>query len=85
MTISPIGDVYRQAVARLRTNYPKALNFTIKITMLKLLPKFAIGIATAALSTGVIATSLAQNSWERVKLKDKVLTEVFKDAFSSPT
>lgn len=62
MVIAPIGDVYGQAVARLRTNYPKALNFTIKITMLKLLPKFAIGIATAALSTGVIGTSLAQNS-----------------------
>ncbi|OYD88535.1 hypothetical protein CDG77_23255 [Nostoc sp. 'Peltigera membranacea cyanobiont' 213] len=30
--------------------------------MLKLLPKFAMGIATAALSTGVIGTSLAQNS-----------------------
>ena len=30
--------------------------------MLKLLPKFSIAIVTAALSTGVIATSQAQNS-----------------------
>ncbi|WP_335119487.1 hypothetical protein [Nostoc sp.] len=30
--------------------------------MLKLLPKFSIWIATAALTTGVIATSQAQNS-----------------------
>lgn len=27
MVIAPIRDVYRQTVARLRTNYPKALNF----------------------------------------------------------
>ncbi|QKQ77700.1 hypothetical protein FBB35_06930 [Nostoc sp. TCL240-02] len=30
--------------------------------MLKLLPKFTIGFATAALSTGIITTSLAQSS-----------------------